>query len=130
MTCPYFIPEARPLSVQERRLLEELLRQGTPESEAYVGQLPLVTVASRCPCGCPTIDLTVAGRSASPDTPTTILAVGSGVSPEGVPFEVILHGREGLISELEVDSLTAEGPFTLPRVEDIEFFGQDGGWHA
>ena len=119
----YFIPEARPLSDPERRQLEKLLRNGTAESSRYAGQLPLVSVASRCSCGCPTLDLAVAGRSASPGSPSTLLAGASGMSPEGISFEIILHGREGLISELEVYSVTGEVPFTLAAIDDIEFFG-------
>jgi len=46
--------------------------------------------------------LAVAGRIAPPGSPTVILAEAGGVSPEGISFGVILHGREGLLSELEV----------------------------
>lgn len=101
------------------------MRRGTPQSGAYASQLPLVTVASRCSCGCPTLDLAVAGRSASLGSPSTILAGAAGVSPEGVRFEILLHGREGMVSELEVYASDGEdGPFTLPVVECIEFFGE------
>ena len=85
-------------------------------------QLPKVAVASRCGCGCPTIDLAVNGRIASPASPTVILSEAGGVSPEGISFGIILHGREGLISELEVYSVDRAGPFTLPDVEDIDFY--------
>ena len=105
-------------------MLEKLLRLGTAESATYVDQLPLVTVASRCDCGCPTIDLAVSGRSVSPGSPTTILAEGEGVSPEGIRFEIILHGREGRISALEVYSLAGEVPFTLPGVDEIEVYSR------
>ena len=96
------------------------MRRGTPESRAYASQLPLVTVASRCSCGCPTLDFAVGGRTAAPGRPTTVLASAEGVSPEGFRFGIILHGREGLISELEVYSIAGEGPFTLPGLESLE----------
>jgi hypothetical protein len=124
------VPDVRSLSDQERRLLEKLLRHPVPGSGADVGQLPLVTVVSRCGCGCPTIDLAVAGRMAPPGSPTTILASGEGVSPEGVRFGINLHGREGLISELEVYSITGSTPFTLPEVEDIEVYDDSGKWNV
>jgi hypothetical protein len=57
-------------------------------------------------------------------SPSTILAAAGGVSPEGVPFEIIVHGREGIISELEVYALTGVVPFTLPEIENIEFFSE------
>jgi hypothetical protein len=124
MDTPQPIPDPRPLTDRERLLLGELLRHGTRAADPYAGQLPQVTVVSRCPCGCPTLDLAVAGRSASLGSPSTILAAAGGVSPEGVPFEIIVHGRDGIISELEAYSLTGEVPFTLSEIEDIEFFGE------
>jgi hypothetical protein len=125
MVTPGVVPDPRPLTDRERLLLGELLRHGTRAAAPYAGQLPQVTVVSRCSCGCPTLDLAVAGRSASPGSPSTTLAGAAGVSPEGVLFEIILHGREGIISELEVYAPAgADGPFTLPGIERIEFFGE------
>ena len=115
------IPEVRPLTDQERRLLEWLLQHGTPQAADYLHQLPRVSVVSRCGCGCPTIDLAVGGYAASPGSATTILADGFGVSPEGVHCGIILHGREGLISELEVYPNEWERrAFSLPHIENIE----------
>lgn len=87
------------------------------------GQLPLVSVASRCGCGCPTINLAVDGKVASHRSPSLILSEASGVSPEGVSFGIILHCRDGLISELEVYPLK-DVAFTLPEIEQIEFYTQ------
>jgi lipoic acid synthetase len=43
----------------------------------------------------------------------------------GLGEEILLHGREGMVSELEVYAPSGEdGPFTLPVVECIEFFGE------
>jgi hypothetical protein len=117
------VPDARQLTQKERSLLEELLSHGTAESKLYTGQLPLVTVASRCGCGCPTINLAVDGKVASHRSPSLILSEASGVSPEGVSFGIILHCREGLISELEVYPLK-DVAFTLPEIEQIEFSTQ------
>jgi hypothetical protein len=114
------VPDARQLTPTERALLEKLLSHGTAESKAHVEQLPLVTVASRCGCGCPTIDLEVDGRAASHRSPSLILSEASGVSPEGVSFGIILHSREGLISELETYPLE-DAAFTLPDIERITF---------
>lgn len=114
------VPDARQLTPKERSLLERLLSHGTTESKSYVEQLPLVTVVSRCGCGCPTIDLAVDGRAASHGSPSLILSEASGVSPEGVSFGIILHSREGLISELETYPLE-DVAFTLPDIERISF---------
>ena len=114
------IPEDRPLTDQERQLLERLLARGTPEAAQYAGQLLQVRVVGRCGCGCPTIDLAVEGRAASLGSPTAILAEASGTSPEGVQFGIILDSREGLLSELEVYSLGPHRPFALPDVDQIK----------
>ena len=116
------VPEARELSEKERVLLEQLLLHGKAESTTDVEQLSRVTVASRCGCGCPTIDLAVAGRIAPPGSPSVILSDGGGVSPEGISFGVILHGREGLLSELEVYPIEGDAVFTLPDIDQIEFY--------
>ena len=87
------VQESRELTEKERMLLQHLLAQGTPESGSYADQLPLVRVASRCGCGCPTVGLAVGGRGASPRSPSVILSEGGGVSPEGISFGIILHRR-------------------------------------
>ena len=55
-----------------------------------------------------------------------ILSEAGGVSPEGISFGIILHGREGLLSELEVYPISGEGKFTLPDVDRIEFYFSAG----
>lgn len=117
------VPDLRQLTSKEQELLERLLLQGTAESKGYVEQAPRVTVAARCGCGCPSVDLAVGGREASHSSPTVILSEAGGVSPEGISFGIILHGREGLISELEVYPIDREGAFTLPDLRQIHFFG-------
>jgi len=88
-----------------------------------VEQLPLLNVVARCGCGCPTIDLAVGDRAAPLSSPSTILADAGGVTPEGIRVGIIVHGREGLISELEIYSLAgSETKFSLPRISDIEKF--------
>ena len=118
------VEESRPLTEKERSLIERLLRNGVPESRNYIDQLPQATVASRCGCGCPTIDLAVGGRVASHRSPTVILAEAGGVSPEGISFGIILHSREGLLSELEFYPIDGEGAFTMPAIESIRYQAQ------
>ena len=117
------ISDVRELRPEERRLLEWLLNHGTPAAAPFLEQLPMVSVVSRCGCGCPTIDLAVSGHAAPVSSPSTILADAEGVSPEGVRVGVIVHGREGLISELEIYSMAGEAIFSLPRIVDLESFG-------
>jgi hypothetical protein len=119
MEIPDPIPDARPLTERERELLAFLLKHGEPEAAAFVDQLPEVTVVSHCSCGCPTLDLAVGGRRGI--GPSTILADVLAVSPEGVRCGIILHGREGLISELEGYLLDDKRSFTFPDVDKITF---------
>ncbi|MFN2513261.1 MAG: hypothetical protein ABR568_17790 [Pyrinomonadaceae bacterium] len=51
---------------------------------------------------------------------STILAEAVGKSPEGVPVSVILHAREGEISELEVISMDATEVFSMPKPEMLQ----------
>jgi hypothetical protein len=51
---------------------------------------------------------------------STILADAYGHSPEGVPVNVILHAREGELSELEVISMDDTDVFGMPRPETLE----------
>jgi hypothetical protein len=115
------VADVRPLTPDERRLLEWLLNHGTAEAEKYLEQLPGARVVSRCSCGCPTIAPAVGDRAAKASSPSTILAEGLAVSPEGVHVGIIVHGREGLISELEIYPIGEETePFSLPRIDDLE----------
>jgi hypothetical protein len=81
---------------------------------------PSVAVVARCTCGCPTLDLAVRGRTSRTVGVSTILADALGQSPEGVPVNVILHAREGEISELKVISMDATEVFSMPKPEMLE----------
>jgi hypothetical protein len=96
----YRAPENRPLTTDERMLLEWLIAHGSPNAAKYAPQIPRVSVVSRCTCGCPTIDLAVDGKHV--DGRSELIADFVGKSPEGIQVGVILHCRGGQISELEV----------------------------
>lgn len=113
------IAEVRPLTAAERRLIECLLANAGETARAFLPQLSEASVVSRCHCGCPTIDLAVAGRTA-PDGANRILASLDTYSPEGVRAGVLLHARNGLLAEIEVYSMAGdERPFTLPEPESV-----------
>jgi hypothetical protein len=113
------VPDRRPLTVAEHRLLAFLLDRST-EAGAYQGQLSLARVVSRCGCGCPTVDLALDGGSGRSGA-SIILADVTGRSPEGVLVGVILHGREGELSELEVYSVDGQiSTFGLPDPADLD----------
>ena len=113
-------PEYRDLTSEERRLLEWLIANGTAEAPTYASQLPQVKVVARCACGCPTLDLAPGEKRFRTVGSSTILADAFGHSPEGIPINVILHAREGEISELEVISCDETEVFGMPTPEMLE----------
>jgi len=114
-------PERRPLTQEERKLLEWLLANGSPDAKPYLSQIASVNVVGRCTCGCPTIDLALGDREQRKTAPSIILADSVGKTPEGIEVGVIVHAREGEISELEVYAMPDwKGPFNLPSVESLK----------
>ena len=115
------IADERPLKDDERRLLEWLLHHGEPEAVAYLPQLSQASVVARCDCGCPSVDLAIGDRAAPSSAPSDLLADVVGVSPEGFTVGVILHARDGLLSELEVYPI-GDPPraYALPAISTLK----------
>ncbi len=113
------ISESRLPTQEELRLVEWLIANSSLDSFEYARQIPQLEVVSRCPCGCPSIDFAIAGRSrfGSPE----VIALAEGRSPEGTPVWVMLHSRQGEIAELEVYPLAKDaGDFGLPEPESLK----------
>jgi hypothetical protein len=108
------IRDERELTEPERALLQWLIQNGTGNATELMAQLAEARVVSRCGCGCPTIDLAIGTRAGSTREGSDIVADAFGESPEGYAVGVILHVREGLLSELEVYANGNIGPFTTP----------------
>ena len=109
----------RPLTEDERALLAWLLEHGCP-TPAEKAQLSSVRVAGHCDCGCRTVHLAVAGKQAPLARESAIIADFFGKDPNGVFVGVMLHVREGLLSELEVYSLNDVKTYALPRPEELQ----------
>ena len=120
MSDDFIIPDHRELSSEERRLLEWLITNSPSDTTDFVDQLPQTKVVARCKCGCPTLDLAVGEKTSRTIGPSTILVDAYGHSPEGVPVNVIVHAREGEISELEVVSMDATEVFGMPTPENLQ----------
>ena len=81
-------------------------------------------MVSHCTCGCPSVDLAVDGKHTV--GASEIIGDAEGRSPEGLRVGVILHCREGQLSELEIYPIDAtEGPFRLPKPESLTSFLDD-----
>ena len=114
-------PERRPLTEQERKLLEWLLANGSVDARPYLSQMSNVNVVGTCTCGCPTIDLALDDSEQRKTAPSVILADFVGTAPEGIQVGVIVHAREGEISELEVYAIPDwKGRFNLPSIESLK----------
>jgi hypothetical protein len=113
--------ERRPLSEAERNLVEWLLAHGGPGAAKYKSQVIHLHVVSMCGCGCPTVDFALqSGRKVGA---SEIVSEAGGTTPEGVSVGIILHAREGELSELEVYSTSGlDVSFTLPRSEVLEAY--------
>jgi hypothetical protein len=115
------IPLNRPLTEAERRFLTWLLEHGATGASAYIAQIPEITVIRQCGCGCPTLDLAVAGKHGQGES--TIVADFLGMTQEQAYVGVMVHVREGVLSELEAYTLSDITEFTFPRIEVLRPFG-------
>ena len=111
----------RPLTEAEREILTWLLEHGAKGATAYIAQIPQIKVIRQCGCGCPTLDFTVSGKHGQGES--TIVADFLGTTPEQAYVGVLVHVREGVLSELEAYSLSDIKKFTFPRIEDLRPFG-------
>ena len=111
--------EQRPLKSEERALLKALVKR-SERAHDYSGQIQRARVVARCGCGCPTVDLDTEGAGRCLVGPSTIIANGRGRDKAGVLVEVILHVREGKLSELEVYAAEGVSQCDLPMPEGLE----------
>jgi hypothetical protein len=116
-------PECRPSTEEEVKRLEWLLTNSTSDAKQYVSRIADLNVVAKCTCGCPTVYLALGGLKQRKTGPSTILADFVEKTPEDVEVGVIVHAREGEISELEVYAIPDwKGPFSLPNVESLKQF--------
>jgi hypothetical protein len=117
------IPVNRTLSPEERRLIEWLIAHGNEGAQNYASQLDQLSVVAHCSCGCPTVDLGFGGATKRTIGPSHVLADFVGIAPEGVEVGIILHAREGKLSELEIYPIgETEEPFHMPPLETLKPF--------
>lgn len=117
----YVREEIRDLTSAELALVSWLIENPAAGLTHHREQLPRLMVVATCTCGCPTVDFGVRPDLVRHVGPTETHADAVGVSPEGEPVDVILHVRDGELSELEVVSHSGHQPVGLPRVEDLRY---------
>lgn len=114
-------PQNRPITDEERSLIDWLLNHGVPGAEKFLPQVDSLVVVSRCTCGCPTVDFSASGE-AVPHESDHILADYL-ASVDGQDVGVILFQRGGRLISLEVYSTAgSDKPFGLPKIETLHPF--------
>ena len=107
----------RPLTIDERALIEALLGGLRSGVGRYIDQLEEIVVVGRCRCGCPSINFATAGSA--PEGRPVPLVLADAESPEGIQVGVILWVRNGRLSGLEVHPWEASGSIRLPNSETL-----------
>ncbi len=108
----------RPLTEHERELALWMLQHGTPKAVQFIEQLARAEATSwRCVCGCASFNFKVAGK---PEAPPGVNILGDYVVGEGMDaFGIFIFESGGILNGLEVYSLAAEAPQSLPRPEQL-----------
>jgi hypothetical protein len=104
------VPDSRPLSAQEAKLLSWLLDHGKPSARQYLREVDGLRVVSRCGCGCASIDFIQA-----PGAPVEVLSDHQWRDADGHLFGVFTFEKQGKLAGLELWSIDGGAtPATLP----------------
>ena len=118
------IHEERPLTPEEYQLTRWLLQHGTPESARYLADLASARVASRCACGCASVNFAVAGREPLAGAGLQVLADYQWRDAAGHLGGVFAFSRAGVLAGLEVWSIDGQAATDqLPAPEVLEPIG-------
>jgi len=113
------IPEDRALSDDERVLVGWMLEHGESHATSFLQQLEQASVSSRCPCGCASVNFSVAGKESSV-TGMDILSDYVWEDAEGHKFGVFVFARGGLLAGLDLYSVDgAATPTWLPKPKQL-----------
>jgi hypothetical protein len=108
----------RAITSEEDALIRCLLDHGAVDPEPFKSQLSDMTVASKCNCGCPTIDFAYKGEPVSRKGEHLIVDYLATVENQDVG--VMLFECGGYLSSLEVYSCAGtDKPFGLPEIESL-----------
>ena len=94
-----------------------MLMHGTPAAAGFLPQLERATVASRCPCGCASIDFAIDGVAAPPGGLKVLgdFVVGAG----GSAYGAFIFETAGALAGIEVYGLANAPPTVLPQPHEL-----------
>ena len=113
------IPDDRSLSSQEASLVHWMLEHGRESARMFLPQLDVARVASRCSCGCGSINFAIEG-DIPPAGNIGILADFEYRSASGALCGAFVFERHGLLAGLELWSVDGqETPAELPAIDNL-----------
>ncbi len=124
MTSITSIPDDRDLTAKERLLVEWLLDHGSADANHYRSHLDEVRVATRCYCGCASVDFAIDGVVPKKGEPISVLSDYEWVDSDGRLFGVFLFAKCDLLAGFEIWS--QDGLATadyLPELADLRPIG-------
>jgi hypothetical protein len=115
------IPDERPLTEDETSLVRWLLEHGTAEAAAFLPQLGRTCVATRCACGCRSIDFAIDGRRSPVETGQQVLSEYFWKDSAGHAFGVFVFASGGMLGGLDIYSADGLGEnCKLPSIEQLQ----------
>jgi hypothetical protein len=113
MSDPTSSAELRPLTADERALVQWMLEHGFPDARGFLVQLPRVRVTPwRCECGCASINFVVEGLP-DPQGPMQLLADFTFEALQGASG-IFVFAQGGTLGGVEVVGYGGNAPATLP----------------
>jgi hypothetical protein len=91
----------RPLSEQERVLVQWMLQNGESGAERFLGQLDEAIVSGECSCGCASFDFQIGNRHTDTTSGVTILSDHL-YGPESPPLGAFVFAHGDTLGGLEV----------------------------
>ena len=113
---------SRPLSSQERVLVQWMLQHGAPGAESFLEQLDAAVVSGVCGCGCASVDFQIGDRHPDRKMGLTILADYL-YGPESLPFGAFVFALGDTLGGLEVYGF-GEAAARLPSPEELRPFAE------
>ena len=124
MTTAIEISDDRELTVEEASLVRWLLKHGRSQALSFVPQLKNARVASRCGCGCASINFAINGVKPPSDEGIAVLADYEWGDADGRLLGAFVFAQGGLLAGLEIwsqDLLAIANE--LPQVDWLRPFG-------